>query len=411
MHTRAAGLLLSIRQSIPERFLYDRKLARLLWFGLSLFAALQAVARHRINNYLVYKYVYFHALEKLNLYVPYPKQHEDVNLYGPLFSVVIAPFAWMPDGVGVVCWVLAGIFFLWYAFDRLPLSYNSRTALLLLCSHELMYTSSWLQTNALTCACIVLGFAFVQEQKERKALFFIMAAGFIKLYGFTALAFFFFSRRPLRFIMWAVAWSFFFFFAPVLITGLSFLLQSYQDWYAGLLLKAAKNVRLDTNNFYQDISVMGLIRRIFNYSRLSDAAVIGPAMLLFASQYLKCRYFSDLRFRLYLLCSVLLFTVIFSSGAEAPTYIIALPGICIWYLLQPKTRWVNIFFVFVFVLTTFAYSDLLTPWLRDHFIRRYSIKALPSLLVWITILVQIHRKQFLHAIPPFKDTFAGAPAQ
>ncbi|MBE7173244.1 MAG: DUF2029 domain-containing protein [Williamsia sp.] len=392
------------------RFLRDRKFVALLWFGLPLFAVLQAVVLHRINTYIIYKWVYFHTVQQVNLYLPYPQEYGDVNLYGPLFSLVIAPFALLPDWLGVTCWVLASAALLWYAISKLPFSHNNKTILLLLCAHELMYTSAWVQTNALICACMILGFAFVNEQKEGRALFFIMAAGFIKIYGLTALVFFLFSKRPLRFIGWGAIWSVVFFFAPLLITSPSFLIQSYGDWYEGLRIKAAKNVHFDPKNFYQDVSVMGMIRRIFNYYRLQDSWILVPAFLLFVSQFLRYKSFSDLRFRLYLLCSVLMGTIIFSSGAEASTYIIALPGICIWYLLQPKTRLTNIFFILVFVLTTFSHSDLITHWFREHVVHRYSLKALPPLVIWITILVQIYKKQFLRACDPFKDTFTPVPA-
>ncbi len=403
MYTGKIGSSSANYPSLFSKLLHDRRLTGGLWFGLSLFAVLQAVFKNRINTYIIYKWVYFHAVERANLYLPYPKEYGDVNLYGPLFSLVIAPFAHMPDWLGATCWILASAALLWYAFTKLPLSYNNKTVLLLLCAHELMYTSAWLQTNALTCACMILGFAFVNEQKEGRALFFIMAAGFIKIYGLTALVFFFFSKRPLRFIGWALAWSGVFFLAPLLITDLSFLIRSYHDWYAGLRIKAARNVVFDPHNFYQDVSVMGMIRRIFSYYGLRDIWVAGPAFLLFASQFLQYKYLSDLRYRLYLLCSVLICTIIFSSGAESSTYIVVVPGMCIWYLVQPKSRQANLFFLAAFVLTTFSHSDLITHWFREHVVHRYSLKALPPLVVWITILVQVHRKQFLQAADPFHD--------
>src|SRR5262245_18103219 len=104
-----------------------------------------------------------------------------------------------------------------------------------------MITSASLQTNASVCACILLGYAYVKKVKDEWALLFIMAATFIKIYGIVGLVFFLFSRRKLSFIVWAGIWSILFFFAPMVITSRSFLLQSYVDWFDGLKLKAAKN--------------------------------------------------------------------------------------------------------------------------------------------------------------------------
>ncbi|MDE3145190.1 MAG: hypothetical protein KGL19_13615, partial [Bacteroidota bacterium] len=120
-----------------------------------------------------------------------------------------------------------------------------------------------------------------------------------------------------------------------------------------------------------------------------------PAVTIFGLQYLRYQYFSDTRFRLYLLASVLITTVIYTTSAESPTYIIAFPAVCIWYVLQQKTKWVNAIFIFALLLTSFSYSDLFTPWLRENIIRPYALKALPGFFLWIIIARQIFTKQFL----------------
>ena len=181
-----------------------------------------------------------------------------------------------------------------------------------------------------------------------------MLATFVKLYGIVGFAFFFFSKNKLKFILWAFIWTVLFFVAPMLISTPAFIIQSYVDWFNELVYKAAKNVRLDINNDYQDI-----------------------------------------RFRMYLLCLVLIMTVIYTTSAESPTYIIAFPAVCIWFVMQPNTKWVNIVFIFALLLTSFSYSDLFTPYVRDHIIRPYSLKALPCFIVWIIIIVQMWQKQFL----------------
>jgi hypothetical protein len=89
-----------------------------------------------------------------------------------------------------------------------------------------------------------------------------------------------------------------------------------------------------------------------------------------------------------------LFVVIFSTGAESPTYIIAFPACCLWFVLQPPSKMVNTFFVFCLIITSFSYSDLLTKYTRE-FSMQHSLKALPCFLLWLLILVQLHTKQFL----------------
>ncbi|MBO9619721.1 MAG: DUF2029 domain-containing protein [Niabella sp.] len=381
---------------------FNKKLAVTLWFGLSIIAILQNIfILRKFNNFLIFRQAYFHAVEKTNLYLLYPQQYFDVYLYGPVFSVLIAPFALLPLWLGVSCWVLFNVGFLYYALRKLPVQQQWQFALLIFCSNEMMGHSAWLQANAAVCACLVLAFALVRKEKEVWALLFIMLATFVKIYGIVGLAFFLLSKNKVKFIMWGIVWAVVCFFAPLLITNWSFLIQSYHDWYAALQHKSAKNIDVTIGYTSQDISVMGFIRRVF-YHRLDDLFVLVPAALLQVSQFVYYRYYKDLRYQLYLLASILIFTVIFSNGSEAPTYIIALPGMCIWYILQPKTKRVNVFFAITFLFTTFCYSDIFTPYFRRYVAIPYSLKAVFPAVVWLIILIQIHCKQFLKIPDPEK---------
>jgi len=393
----------NIKESISSgRFLYNNKLALTLWFGLSFFAVIQTFFQSQgiPNNYIIFKSVFLHIIEHKNLYLHYPKEYIDVNLYGPFFSVVIAPFALMPDWLGVTLWEMGLAYVLYRAIKKLPLSAASISMVLLLSAHELMNASSWTQVNQLICFCIVFSFYFINKEKEEWAAFFILFGAFIKIYSIVGLAFFFFSKKPLKFILWLIIWSLVFIALPMLITKPSFVLQCYTDWKEGLIVKEAVNIDITNGNDYQDISVMGMIRRIFHYKDLNDMYVLITALFFFCTQYIRYNFFSDMRYRLYLLCSVLLFVVIFSNGSESPTYIIAFPAVCMWYALQIKTKWTNAIMIFGLLVTSFSYSDLLTPWFRTYIARPYSIKALPCFVLWIIILIQIWTKQFLQITLP-----------
>ncbi|MEX6690537.1 glycosyltransferase family 87 protein [Danxiaibacter flavus] len=388
-------------------FLKKTGLAIALWFGLSLIAVMLNVRGNTLNNFIIFKHVYLHTIQQTNLYIEYPQQYSDVNLYGPFFSIVMAPFSFLPDKAGVILWVLLNVSALYYAIRDLPVEKTAQNTILILSSHEMMTASSWLQSNGLTAACIILTFTSLHKGKEGYAAFYLLLATFIKIYGIVGLAFFFFSGKPLRFIAWLIVWSIVFFTAPMLISSADFILQSYGDWKQALIQKSAKNIRLDIHNDYQDISMMGLIRRIF-FPALKDSFVIIPALIAFATQYMQYRFFNNTSLRLYILCSVLLFTVIFSTGSESPTYIIAFPAVCLWYILQPKNAWANAMLVFALLLTSFSYSDIFTPWVRTHIARPYALKALPCCILWITIIVQIHKRQFLHAQEILKKELSPA---
>ena len=384
------------RKFVNEKILGNRWLAVTLWFGLSLFAVLQVVWLDKLNIFMVFRSGFVHLLQQKNLYLLYPLEYGDVYIYGPVFGLLIAPFALLPVKIGAVCWVMANVAFLYWAISKLPVTRFYQTALLLLCSHELMNNSSWLQANAFACGCILLGYSFTRNKKDHWALFFIMLAAFVKIYGLIGLAFLPFSSRRLLFVGWAIFWSVTFFVSPMIISSGHFVLQTYADWWTALLQKDSKNIRLDDHYYFHDISFMGLIRRSV-YPGLKNKFVLIPAILLFCSQFRLWNYYKDFRYQLYILCSCLLFVVIFSTSAESPTYIIALPAICLWFFLQPTRRSTTLFFLVLFLFTTFSYSDLLTPWFRKHIAMPYSLKALPACVIWCVIAYQVNVKYFLES--------------
>ena len=382
---------------LTGEFLLNKKISIFLWFGLSIATIIQNLLdlEHKSNIYRIFKYSFIHSQKNLNLYLQYPLHHDDVFLYGPTFAVLIAPFAMLPDYLGLTLWVIFNVSILFYAIKQLPIKEAYQNAILILASHEMMNASSWLQFNATIAACIILGFVFIIKGREHLALLFIVFATITKIYGVVAFSFFFFSKKKVQFILYTIFWSFVWFILPIIIMPFSFLIETYQNWFQALVYKSTKNITgVSRQYFYQDISVMGLIRRNINSSFNNDAIILVIASITFLTKYLKYKFFHDLRFQLYFLCSVLLFVVIFSTGSESPTYIIAFPACCIWFLIQPPSKWVNAFFVFCLLIVSFSYSDLLTKYTRE-FSMQHSLKALPCFMLWLIIIFQILTNQFL----------------
>ena len=86
-----------IKQFLTLPFLSDRRVLLGIWTLLSLVGMLKLHRSH--NNFLIFKGVYWHTVNGTSLYAAYPSEYSDVNHYGPLFSLIIAPFALLPE-----CW-------------------------------------------------------------------------------------------------------------------------------------------------------------------------------------------------------------------------------------------------------------------------------------------------------------------
>ncbi|WP_345955646.1 glycosyltransferase family 87 protein [Mucilaginibacter sp. PAMB04168] len=370
----------------------NRIFVTIIWFGLSFFAILKQALHQHINNYYIYKYTFINLVHQVNLYAPQPKYFLDTNHYGPLFALVIAPFTLLPDTLGSILWVMVNAWVLYQAILLLPLSVTQRTAVLLICAHELMTSSFNVQFNPMMAGIIVLSYVFIRRRQDFWAALLIVAGTYIKLYGIVGLAFFFFSDNKLKFILSLIFWGIVLFALPMLFSSPSFVMQSYYDWYASLVEKNA----LNATSTMQDISVMGMIRRIFQYPQLSNLIVMVPALLLFGTSYLKIHSYRQAPYQLLLLASTLIFTVIFSTGSESPTYIIAFVGVAIWYmnLPRPVTTLEIGLLIFALVITSLSPSDLFPKLINKTYIKPYALKALPCFVIWLRIIYEILTRNF-----------------
>ena len=146
----------------------------------------------------------------------------------------------------------------------------------------------------------------------------------------------------------------------------------------------------------QDICLMGMVRRISGNNSIPNWPFLGAGVILFALPYLRIKQYKEPVFRLLLLSSTLIFTVIFSTSSESPTYIIAFTGVAIWFVTQkkPLKAWQVVLFVFAMALTSFSPSDLFPKFIRNEFIKPYSLKALPCVLIWLAITYQLLTSDF-----------------
>jgi hypothetical protein len=350
-----------------SRFIYNKPIVLSLWFGLSFLIVLREILNHQgFNNYTIFKYNFLHTLNQQNLYAFYPEHYYDLNHYGPVFSLLFAPFTFLPDTLGILLWMLFNAFILYKAIEMLPLKDNQYLIVLLICAHELMTASANVQSNPMIAGLIILSFNFIKRKQDFWA--------------------------ALKFIASFIFWSAVLFVLPMLISSPSFIIQTYHDWYIDL---KDKNVVNEASRM-QDISVMGLLRNILHAPGIKNAFVIIPAIVLFGCSYLRVNFFKTTSFQLLILSSALIFSVIFSSGAESPTYIIAFAGVAIWFmnLDRPVTRLEIALLVFALILTSLSPSDLFPRYIRETYVMPYKLKALPCFLIWLKIMYEIFARKF-----------------
>ena len=363
-----------------------------LWTLLAVVAGLTKMAPHRHNNFLIFRGVFWHTIQKLSLYDFYPTEYNDHNHYGPIFSLVIAPFAVVPDAIGLLGWLVVLALGMYYAVRRLPLEEGRQIFLYWFCAHELLTALQMQQFNIAIAAIIIGSFAAIEKGREVTAAFLIVLGTFVKLYGVVGLAFFFFVKRKPRFILALIGWSVVCFVAPMLISSPEYVVGQYVEWYERLAAKNGEN----TFSLMQNISLLGMIRKASGSASYSDLLVILPGLALFGLPYLRFGQYRHLAFRYAILSSVLLFVVLFSTGSESSTYIIPFAGIALWYTTRQWKRsgWDVALLVFAFVLSSLSPSDLFPRSLREAYVLPYALKALPPTLIWLRLSYELLTRDY-----------------
>lgn len=380
----------ALRRFFRKPFFTDPRTLVGLWLLLPVVAALLKLSK--CNNFLIFKYVFWHAWGQLPLYEPYPAEYFDTNHYGPAFSLVIAPFAVVPQWLGLLLWEVMLAMSLYVAVRRLPMEWRKQVFVYWFCAHELLTALFMSQFNIAIAAIIVGTYACVEREREGTAAFLVMLGTFVKLYGIVGLAFFFFSRHKARFAMWLAVWAAVFFVLPMAISSPEYIVGQYKAWWVSLTEKNADNMFSGGQNQ----SLLGLVRKISRCPSYSDLWLIVPGLAAFAQPYLRRGQWRHEAFRCAFLASTLLFVVLFSTGSESSTYIIALTGAALWYVKAPwqRSRLDVALMVFAFILTSMSPSDLFPAYLRKHYVQPYALKALPCVLIWIKLVVEMTTRDY-----------------
>lgn len=385
---------INIVKSKIYQFISNPKYIYIIYLVISVITALSKYIRgeQSYNNYLIFKNVFWHTWEQKNLYLEYPELYFDSNHYGIFFSILIAPFALMPDWLGISLWNLSNTSLLVFAFSKLPFSPYKKAWLAWFCLQEYITAAVSVQFNVGLTALLLLSAVYIYEKKETKSALAILIGFFVKIYGIVGISGFFFVKNKVKFVVSMLVGFFLFLVLPMLLSSYDFGLQAYKDWYQSLTEKNLSNQVLGNR---QDFSLMGIVRRVLGDADISNFVFVIPGLIVYGLPYLRFSQYRNLPFQMMILASTLLFVVLFSSGSESPTYIIAVSGVMIWFLIQKNKILLDIaLLIFVMVLTCFGFSDLFPKYIKEEYILKYSLKALPCCLVWFKIIYELMTRDF-----------------
>jgi hypothetical protein len=141
---------------------YKIDLAYIIWFTLAVIALVSEMARglRSIDNFLIFRGVFYHVLQQKNLFIYYPSEYVSFNNYGPAFSLIIAPFALLPVYVGCFLWGIANATCLFVAVRMLPVKKELQLIILWISCIEMMTSIHSMQFNPMLTAFFIFAFGF-----------------------------------------------------------------------------------------------------------------------------------------------------------------------------------------------------------------------------------------------------------
>ena len=342
-------------------------------------------------DYSIFYHSFWHAWQQMPLYIIYP---EDGNyfLYGPLFTVLMAPLAVLPYQMGRLLWMLIITVVPFWSIRKTCFTRYQQVFILWFVAAEAYLCTLDSESNSLILAILIFSFYLIDKEEDRWAALLIALGTVTKLFGIVGLAFLPFSRHKLKLIGWTAAWTAILLVLPMLVFGVEYISQQYVAWYDVLVHKN------DLNQFAagQNVSLLGIVRKVSQCATYSDLWLMIPGMVLFALPYLRFQQYKYLAFRQTILASVLMFIILFATSSENYGYIIAMTGVAIWYTAAPwkRSKWDVALMVLAFILTSMSSSDLFYKPLWREIIKPYSLKALPVTIIWLKLTYELCKRDY-----------------
>ena len=348
-----------------------------------------------INNFIVFKTSFFHLIHYIDLYPQYPAEYNDMFLYSPTFALLMAPIAYFPIWLELLLWSGLNGMAIYFAIKMLPFDdEKKRIWIIWILFLELITSMQNVQTAPMVSAFIVLAFVFFERKNVFAAAFFILLACCIKIFAIAAVSFFLMYPQRLKFIGYMILWTLIFAVAPLLVISFKQLMFLYGSWYNQITsIHQSEQTGIDPN-IAHPLSVMAWLKSWFNFNPpIIYVQLIGS--VIYCIPFIRYKSFQNINFRLFILASLLIWSMIFNHIAESASYVVAVFGVAIWFVTEEKNKFTNALMIFAFIFTIQSATDLFPRYIRMNFVIPYVLKAFPCIVIWCLLQYRLLTKKFI----------------
>lgn len=364
-----------------KRFLFNPRNLFILGFMIVFVLTFLEVARERHHNFMIFAQSTIDFWNGVNPYgSDWAHNHHDFFLYGPLFSVLFAPFAFLPAWLGPFAWNLFNFTLYFLAIFTLPDQYsrNQKARIFLFTFLILATTQLSFQYNVAVAYLFIFAFSLLERGKAFWAVTLILISGFTKVYGIFELGLLICYPRFWRNMGYVVIVSGVLLLLPMLKLHAAEVVPYYRSWIDSL------STHQDTRTWQTIFYLRPFFATAPPYAMYIQIGSISALAVMFAANF---RRFSSFAFRAQSLGILMGWVILLSSAAEKHTYVIALLGYLIWYFSRQPGRIDKILFWFAFLVLVVVPVDLLCPvWLMEFLIGQLQLNLWIFVVIWVRMV-------------------------
>ena len=326
-----------------------------------------------------------HLLHGQDLYARYA-DYADYYKYSPAFAVLFAPFGLPPRVVGLVLWDgLNALLLAWAVLRLLP--DRRGAAVLALIFLEMFGAMQNSQSNSLVTALVILAFLALERRRQLGAALAIALGTAVKIFPLGAAALAVMYPRRGRFGAIFTGTLLAVFALPLLVVSPHQTAAQYASW-VHFLPRDAMPDSLPGSGMHTG-GIPEQLRFWFGYAR-PPWIVEGVGVVLFLIPLLAgARRWDDPDFRRRALCSLLVFLVIFNHRAESPSFVIALTGIAIWFVITPRSPLTVTLLVLTLAIVSLGASSAVPDAIRHGVVMHFRLKTVPCTLAWLAMQAEL----------------------
>lgn len=367
-----------IKQLTSRPFFHKSRNISIIYLVVAIVVSCKIYFLETWDNYDCFRSSFGHLTNQLDLYLPYPAEYQTLYNYSPSFAAFMGLYAQFPDGWGILLWNLTHTLAFLFAVNQMPVEEKKKVFILWFCLIEFITAAENVQTNASVAALIMLIFIFQQKGKTTWSSLFFALGFFFKIYIVTAGVFFICFQKRVSFVWKAIAWALLFFSIPLLFVSFHQLIFLYQSWTERLLHQSERH----------SLSLLGIID-LLHIESLKQGYIMLAGLITMLWVLFKKEVYQNLSYQLLYLAAILQFTIVFNPGVESPSYIIAIPGVALWYLYSPQATWRTYLLIAVFVFTCLSPTEVFPRIVRDQILNPLHVKAIPVIITWFVSIFDL----------------------